>query len=398
MAGTSGVNRFRLSVKYGKPVYDVDARWHKTRCPDFRSFTGGGFFDLGFKQAGFRICWTNELCPAFVTLYEHGMSSWLSSLRGIAMKARIANTESICDLSPKPELKEAFNGIRPSEFGVIGGPPCPDFSNGGTHAGGKGSNGMLTSVFADMICNLSPSFFVIENVAGLYRFHMHRAFLERKITQLRLHGYAVDYKILNALEFGVPQHRERLFVVGFKRSIAQRAIGRKVSAAELGWFPWPAIEGFARAKALSWPKTSPFGKKPDKPAGVPIELSVYPALLGNGDPEKIANGREFFNAYSSRFKEVAEGDVARKSFKRLHRYRFSPTAWYGNREVHLHPWKARRLSVRETLRIQSVPDAYILPDRISLSAKFKMICNCVPCLLAYHLASAVKSFLKRACL
>jgi hypothetical protein len=35
MAGTSGVNRFRLSVKYGKPVYDVDARWHKTRCPLF---------------------------------------------------------------------------------------------------------------------------------------------------------------------------------------------------------------------------------------------------------------------------------------------------------------------------------------------------------------------------
>lgn len=361
-------------------------------------FTGGGFFDLGFKQAGFGICWTNEFYAPFVTLYEHGMSSWLSSLRANTAKARVANTGSICDLSPKHVLEEAFDGPRPSAFGVIGGPPCPDFSNGGNHAGGKGSNGMLTSVFVDMIGNLLPSFFVIENVAGLYRFHKHRAFLNRKLAQLREHGYAIDYKILNALELGVPQDRERLFVVGFKRSIAQRAVGRKFTAAEVGWFPWPTIEAFAGAKSLSWPKTTPFGKKPDKPAGIPIELSVYPALLGNGDPEQIANGREFFNAYSSRFKEVPEGDVARKSFKRLHRYRFSPTAWYGNQEVHLHPWKARRLSVRETLRIQSVPDAYILPDDISLSAKFKMICNGVPCLLAFHVASAVKSFLKRACL
>jgi DNA (cytosine-5)-methyltransferase 1 len=89
--------------------------------------------------------------------------------------------------------------------------------------------------------------------------------------------------------------------------------------------------------------------------------------------------------------------VARKSFKRLHRYRFSPTAWYGNQEVHLHPWKARRLSVREALRIQTVPDEYVLPDGGSLSAKFKMICNGVPCVMAFHLASALKSFLQQGC-
>ncbi len=364
--------------------------------PVLSFFTGGGFFDLGFKQAGFRISWTNELCPAFVTLYEHGMSSWLSSLSGNTTKARIANAGSICDLSARLVLEEAFDDPRPVEFGVIGGPPCPDFSNGGTHAGGNGSNGQLTSVFVDMICSLWPSFFVIENVAGLYRFHKHRAFLNRKVSQLREHGYAVDYKILNALELGVPQNRERLFVVGFKKSMAQRAIGRKLTTDETGWYPWPTIKAYADAKSLPWPTTSPFGKKPDKPMEIPIELSVYPVLVGNGDPEKIANGKEFFNAYSSKFKRIPEGDIARKSFKRLHRYRFSPTAWYGNQEVHLHPWKARRLSVREALRIQTVPDEYILPDGESLSAKFKMICNGVPCVMAFHVASSVRSFLKKA--
>jgi DNA (cytosine-5)-methyltransferase 1 len=279
---------------------------------------------------------------------------------------------------------------------VIGGPPCPDFSNGGTHAGGNGSNGMLTTVFVDMLCDLKPSFFVIENVPGLYFFHKHREFLEKKIRQFERHDYVLDYRILNALELGVPQDRERLFIVGFKRTLAERAAGRKFDSDEHAWFPWPEIDSYNGVKLLAWPKVITFGKQPAKPDEVPMELTVYPALLGNGDPEKIANGKDYFNPYSSRFKEVKEGDVSGKSFKRLHRYRFSPTAWYGNQEVHLHPWKGRRLSVREALRIQSVPDEYVLPDDLSLSAKFKMTCNGVPCLMAYHLAGAVQCFLKKA--
>ena len=363
--------------------------------PVLSFFTGGGFFDLGFKQAGFRICWTNELCPAFAALYEHGMSSWLSSLSGRTAKAKITNTGNICDLSARKVLNEAFDGECPDEFGVIGGPPCPDFSNGGRHAGGTGSNGTLTTVFVDMICRISPAFFVLENVAGLYHFRKHRDFLLRKVSQLREHGYGVDYNILNALELGVPQNRERLFVVGFRKSLVQQAIGRKLSADETGWFPWPKVEAYAAARSLAWPKTSPFGGDPEKPADVPIELTVYPALLGSGNPEIVANGTEFFCAHSSKFTTVAEGDVGRKSFKRLHRYRFSPTAWYGNQEVHLHPWKARRLSVREALRIQTVPDQYVLHDGESLSAKFKLICNGVPCVMASHVADCVMAFLKR---
>ena len=358
-------------------------------------FTGGGLLDLGFKQAGFSVCWTNENYPAFISGYEYGMSSWLSSLGRRAKFAKIANTRSICDLTARAVLWEAFAGPRPALFGVIGGPPCPDFSNGGTHAGGNGSNGILTSVFIDIICDLHPSFFVIENVSGLYRFRKHRAFLGAKIAQLRERSYAVDCKVLNALELGVPQDRERLFVIGVKKSIAQRAAGRKLAAGEEGWFPWPVIDAYTGAKSLSWPTTTPFGEKPSKPKGVPLELTVYPVLYGKGNLEKFPNGHEFFNPYSSRFNTVPEGDVAGKSFKRLHRYRFSPTAWYGNQEVHLHPSKARRLSVREALRIQSVPDEYVLPEEMSLSAKFKLICNGVPCVMAFHLAKTVKLFLEQ---
>src|SRR5262245_36492534 len=142
--------------------------------PILSFFTGGGLFDVGFKRAGFSICWTNENHPAFIEGYEHGMSSWLSST-GKPASVAISNTGSVCNLSARQVLKEAFGSPRPEVFGVIGGPPCPDFSHGGTHAGGNGSNGKLTSVFTDMICSLRPTFFVIENVPGLYCFHKHRS-------------------------------------------------------------------------------------------------------------------------------------------------------------------------------------------------------------------------------
>jgi DNA (cytosine-5)-methyltransferase 1 len=365
--------------------------------PILSFFTGGGLFDIGFKQAGFSVLWTNENCPAFISGYESGMSSWLASLnKRKAAVASISNSGDICDLTARKVMKQAFDGPRPGFFGVIGGPPCPDFSNGGTHAGGNGSNGILTSVFVDMLCDLKPSFFVIENVPGLFFFHKHREFLEKNIRKLQRHDYVVDCRILNALELGVPQDRERLFVVGFKRTLAQRAANQRLDPAERAWFPWPEIESYSGAKMLPWPKVSPFGKVPTRPKGLPMELTVYPALRGNGNPENLANGDEYFNPYSKRFRQVREGDTSGKSFKRLHRYRFSPTAWYGNQEVHLHPWKARRLSVREALRIQSVPDEYVLPEEMTLSAKFKMTCNGVPCLMAFHLAGAVKRFLRRA--
>ena len=85
--------------------------------------------------------------------------------------------------------------------------------------------------------------------------------------------------------------------------------------------------------------------------------------------KKLPNGQDMFNPYSEKFHIIDEGDVSGKSFKRLHRYRYSPTVWYGNNEVHLHPWKPRRLSVREALRIQTVPDGYVMPTTSTLTDK-----------------------------
>ena len=364
--------------------------------PVLSFFTGGGFLDLGLEQAGFKACWTNEYNDKFADIYEHGLTSWRKSKEPSALPAQISSRQNILELNPASVVQEAFPKGRPKLFGVVGGPPCPDFSNGGVHAGHNGTSGRLTRVFFDMIGSIRPHFFLFENVAGLVRFKRNSKFLRRQMDRLqREFGYAVDYALLDALELGVPQHRERVFVVGMRRKLASRGAGREINGYVFDWFPWPHPPEYANALDLDWPKLCKFGGRPKKPRGIPEELTVKWAL--SDSPERLPNGREYYNAYSRKFWERDEGDVSSKSFKRLHRYRYSPTVWYGNQEVHLHPWKPRRISVREALRIQTVPDAYVLPENEPLSGRFKAISNGVPCLMAKKIGLVLYDFLSTAC-
>ncbi|MCR4811877.1 MAG: DNA cytosine methyltransferase, partial [Bacteroidales bacterium] len=73
----------------------------------------------------------------------------------------------------------------------------------------------------------------------------------------------------------------------------------------------------------------------------------------------------------------------------------SPTAAYGNNEVHIHPYKPRRISVAEALAIQSLPKEYELPPSTSLSDAFKTIGNGVPFLLANSIAKSIADYLKQ---
>lgn len=91
---------------------------------------------------------------------------------------------------------------------------------------------------------------------------------------------------------------------------------------------------------------------------------------------------------------IDEGDDCKKSYKRLHRWRFSPTVCYGNNEVHLHPWLPRRLSVAEALALQSLPKEFELPKNMSLSSKFKTIGNGVPFVLSKAIAERLKRYLE----
>lgn len=369
------------------------------KIPIISFFSGGGFLDIGFEEGGFDVCWTNEFNQVFADIYSSGITSWRQAKKRSAVtKALISCTDSIRDLTPQIVVRQAFGPCRPELFGVIGGPPCTDFSVGGLHASHEGDAGKLTSVYVKMLLGLQPGFFLLENVPQLETNPKHRIKFLSLLKRLDVGGYSCLMTKLNALEYGVPQDRLRLFVVGFRRDLISKWYPREAfpKMALKATFKWPK-KTHADAKAkYQWPATNSFGYAPEHPDSVPLELCVHRAVSLAPNPETLPNGKDFFVPYSAKFSTIREGDVSGKSFKRLHRYRYSPTAWYGNNEVHLHPWKKRRLSVREALRLQTVPDSYIMPEEIPLCAKFKVIGNGVPCRLALKIAEAIRCFIEKS--
>ena len=345
--------------------------------PILSFFTGAGLMDIGFARAGLVPIWHNEIEPWFIRGFEMGMSS----LGADPVQATIQNRDSIVDVTPERILDEAFGGTAPDIFGVIGGPPCPDFSVGGKNRGREGDRGRLSLTFVQRILSLRPTIFVFENVPGLMSNTKHHRFITELRSMLEA-DYAVDWRILNALDSGVPQDRERVFMIGFRRDQVPRPTGG---------FQWPNDPRYIGAKKrYDWPKRGPFGGDPPRPEDIPLELMVGPLIC---DPAlaDLPNA-EGFVPHSARFTEVEEGDDSKKSFKRLHRWRYSPTAAYGNNEVHLHPTQPRRLTVREAMRIQTIPDGYVLPAEMPLSSKYKAVANGIPVGLAEALARSIREF------
>ncbi len=365
------------------------------QIPVLSFFTGGGFLDIGFMQAGFEIVWTNESNNTFADMYEFGMDTYSKSFNGNNKCWKINDRRSIVDISGLSAIRRAFPLGKPELFGVIGGPPCPDFSNGGKHKGHEGDHGRLTKVFVDRICEIRPAFFVLENVPGLIKRIKHHNFFKTQESRLEKAGYFLDVNLLNALDVGLAQDRERVIVVGIMDKIFNLKEKDVIRKNQRGWFPWPVFPRYEDAKhKYDWPTVVKHGEHPKAQHNIPRELMVLHLLNGSNPPSKLLNGTEGFVPYSKKFRTQREGDTSGKSFKRLHRYRYSPTACYGNNEVHLHPWENRRLTVREVMRIQGVPDTYALPKEFPLSYKYKMIANGVPVPLAYHVALKLNEFIK----
>lgn len=358
----------------------------------FSFFSGAGFLDLGFEKTGYKIVFANELCDEFAYVYSHSRS-----IMGIQQPIYGLSICSVEDYLNKKKaillqnMKEI--GASGELIGFIGGPPCPDFSVAGKNAGASGKHGVLSQIYLDLICDMRPDFFLFENVKGLWRTTRHRAFFDALQVQAKKAGYSLTRKLVNALEYGVPQDRDRIIMIGIRSDILRNAPKDQ----ELTDFPWLYSEEMTseQIKSLPWPLREPFGSCPACPDGIPKQLTVS-FWFDKNDVDHHPNGHDFFmpRAGLLKMQSVDEGDVSRKSYKRLHRWRFSPTACYGNNEVHLHPWLARRLSVAETLAIQSLPKEFELPEDISLSSKFKTIGNGVPYLMSKDIALRLKKYLE----
>ena len=375
----------------------------------FTFFTGAGFLDLGFEMAGFQSLFANELVPEFCRVYKYSRSKLHFPLPQYGL--REVDIESYCNVpddegslfqndereEERQYLTRSLNAAR-KQFdliGFVGGPPCPDFSIAGKNKGAEGKHGRLSQIYIDIICREKPDFFVFENVKGLWRTAIHRAFFDKLVEQVHKAGYVTTARLINALEYGAPQDRDRIILIGIQKG----KLKNTYVDAEISDFPWQKhiLYPLAAVKKKPWPRTNPFSENRDLPApfGIIPELTVEYWFRKNG-VESHPNGQDFFvpRAGLIKMQTYDEGDDSKKCYKRLHRWRYSPTAAYGNNEVHLHPYKARRLSVAEALAIQTLPKEFELPQDISLSAKFKTIGNGVPFVAALGVAKTLKDFLE----
>lgn len=169
-------------------------------------FAGAGGLSLGFEQAGFDIAAAVEIDPIHCATHEHNFPY----------------TKTICasvvDLSGDDIRQRATLGTAEIDV-VFGGAPCQGFSLMGKRAFDDPRN-QLVLHYVRIVAELQPRYFVFENVKGL-TLGKHVAFLNELIAALDSAGYDVvlPYQVLNAADFGVPQDRRRLFVLGARRGL-----------------------------------------------------------------------------------------------------------------------------------------------------------------------------------
>ena len=362
------------------------------RLKIFSFFSGCGFLDLGFETSGYDIELVNEFSKSFMDAYKYSRDKM--GLR--KPKYGYANIDINLFLDERSEeLKGYITAARADGclVGFIGGPPCPDFSIAGKQRGRNGDNGKLSLSYVDLIIKQQPDFFLFENVKGLWQTAKHRAFYDELKARLSGSGYYLTDRLTNALEYGVAQDRDRILLFGIANRIIEQ---HHYSMPNFDWKKHTKYD-LNTVKNLPWPNQEPFVENSYKacPAGIIEELTVEHWFRHN-DVEHHPNSSDCFTPRSGLQKmlTVDEGDTSKKSYKRLHRWKYSPTVAYGNNEVHLHPYKARRLTVAEALALQSLPKAFELPPVMSLSDKFKTTGNGVPYLLAKGVAETIADFLK----
>lgn len=159
------------------------------------------------------------------------------------------HVEDITTIIGSPELDELKTQVSESKIkhltGIIGGPPCPDFSVAGKNKGKEGENGNLSGTYISLICETLPDFFLFENVKGLYRTAKHREFFEHLKSQLSNSGYVMTEQLINSIEFGAPQDRDRIILIGFRKDIANR-LHLPFKNNELLEFNWDKNKLFSR--------------------------------------------------------------------------------------------------------------------------------------------------------
>lgn len=319
-------------------------------------FSGAGGMDLGFSKAGFNIIWANEFDSKIWETYEKNHNCYLD----------------------KRDIRSISSAELPDCDGIIGGPPCQSWSEAGALRGINDSRGKLFFDFIRILKDKQPKFFVAENVSGMLA-SIHESAMQNIIKHFELAGYNVYMKLLNAVDYEVPQDRKRVFYVGFRKDLNIDYC-----------FPVPCSKKYNLYDAI-WD------------------------LTGNSLPAKYnnkTNGNLCF---------FANHEYLNGGFSTIYMSRNRVRGWdepsftiqAGGRHAPIHPqapkmlyveknkrifvpgkeYLYRRLSVRECARIQTFPDSFLFHYN-NVADGYKMVGNAVPVNLAFHVAKSIQNSLK----
>lgn len=327
-------------------------------------FSGAGGLDLGFINAGFDIVWANDFDKNACDTYRRNIDDHIHC--GSILEVD-ATTLPACDL-------------------IIGGPPCQGFSTIGKRVSSDprkreahDPRNELVITYAQIIRTVRPKFIVMENVKGILTRNGGK-YIETVLSELRAAGYNVDYRIVNMADYGVPQIRERIIILGNR-------VGLPVQ------FPAPDHSEDSRSGLPRWVSCG----------------EVLSDLAGRSDDPSFNHvALKHTETNIARYRLIPEGgrlpesalppDLYRKNFgntfKRLHHAKPALTMVPGNDAFPIHPTLNRSLTVREAARIQTFPDSVVFCG--NRRQQGHQVGNAVPPLFAEKLARFIRSEMKKA--
>lgn len=321
-------------------------------------FAGCGGLDLGFHKAGFEIVYANDIDPAVKETYEYNLGEI-----------------EICD------IRDVNKKALPRADIIIAGIPCQPFSTAGDRLSTKDDRGTLFGQVIELVDIQKPSVVIFENVRGFLSSKDERGVPMplRLQKELKKHGYNLYYQLVNALDYGVPQNRHRVFLVGVRNDLNKTFL-----------FPKPASKREALTVGSVINKPLPRGEKQEVWDLSPQSMRLAQHIPEGGSwkciPEKHLPPR--LQRILKDMKKYHSPNFYRRFSRDEVMGTITAAATPENSGI-IHPLENRRYSVREIARFQSFPDSFkFIGD--SVAKKYKMIGNAVPVMLAYHMAKSIK--------
>jgi len=298
-------------------------------------FSGAGGFDLGFSQAGHEVIWANDIWKEAAETYELNLGNHI-----------------VCK-----DIREITSDEIPESDIVIGGFPCQGFSLANTKRNEKDERNLLYLEFVRVVKDKKPSFFLAENVKGILSLGKGKIF-EIILKDFSDIGYNVDYAVLNAADYGVPQTRERVFIFG----------KRKDENININFPPKPSHQKLN--DLLLFESREKW-------------VSVAEALKDIPEPNE---NHSLNNHEASKYKLRFNGYIGHRTINPD--LPFPTITSRGDEKggvvVHHHPSNLRRISAREAATIQSFPVDFKFAG--AKTSVYRQVSNAVPPKLAKAIA------------